>query len=175
LEYFPIEVKRSQGVATDNQLSLSDRAASASQTCHFTLYSMRKIRLFLTQYANRLLVKTIVISLLDNCRADLAGLPACILKPLQMVHDAETRLVFDHPKMTHVTPLLIELHWLPMGARIKFSSPMLAYRVTVGLTSSYLNYLLLDLCIPLRNAVWYFHPTAQQFSQHITKLLQLSF
>ena len=38
-----------------------------------------------------------------------------------------------------VTPLLIELHWLPVAARIKFKSLMLAYRVIAGSAPTYLN------------------------------------
>ena len=38
-----------------------------------------------------------------------------------------------------VTPLLIELHWLPVAARIKFKSLMLAYRVLDGSAPTYLN------------------------------------
>ena len=40
---------------------------------------------------------------------------------------------------SHVTPLLIELHWLPLAARIKFKSLMLAYRVIDGSAPTYLN------------------------------------
>src|SRR4029434_167176 len=36
-------------------------------------------------------------------------------------------------------PLLIELHWLPVAARIKFKSLMLAYRVLTGSAPTYLN------------------------------------
>ena len=39
----------------------------------------------------------------------------------------------------HVTPLLIDLHWLPVAARIKFKSLMLAYRVLTGSAPTYLN------------------------------------
>ena len=42
-------------------------------------------------------------------------------------------LVFNQPKRAHITPLLIQLHWLPVAARIKFKSLMLAYRVIAGL------------------------------------------
>src|SRR4029434_2657528 len=38
-----------------------------------------------------------------------------------------------------LTPLLIELHWLPVAARIKFKSLMLAYRVLAGSAPTYLN------------------------------------
>src|SRR4029434_6513944 len=40
-------------------------------------------------------------------------------------------------KRAHVTPLLIELHWLPVAARIKFKSLMLAYRVIAGSGPTY--------------------------------------
>ncbi len=40
------------------------------------------------------------------------------------------------PKRMHVTPLFINLHWLPIAARIKFKALMFAYKTT-------------SLCIPL--------------------------
>ena len=36
-------------------------------------------------------------------------------------------------------PLLIELHWLPVAARIKFKPLMIAYRVIAGYAPTYLN------------------------------------
>ena len=62
-----------------------------------------------------------------------------MVKPLQMIQNAAARLVFNQPKRAHVTPLLIELHWLPVAARIKFKSLMLAYRVLTGSAPTYLN------------------------------------
>ncbi len=44
------------------------------------------------------------------------------------LRNAEAQLVFSEPKRAHVTPLFISLHWLPVEARIKFKTPMLAYR-----------------------------------------------
>src|SRR4029434_10170286 len=99
----------------------------------------RKIRPYLTQYATQLLVQTLVSSRLDYCNALLTGLPACVVKPLQMIQNVATCLVFNKPKRAHVTPLLIELHWLPVAARIKFKSLMLAYRVLTGSAPTYLN------------------------------------
>ncbi len=44
---------------------------------------------------------------LDYCNALLAGLPSNTIKPLQMIQNAAARLVFNEPKITHVTPLFI--------------------------------------------------------------------
>src|SRR4029434_3941797 len=84
-------------------------------------------------------VQTLVSSSLDYCNALLTGLPACVVKPLQMIQSAAARLVFKQPKRAHVTPLLIELHSLPVAARIEFKSLMLAYRVLAGSAPTYLN------------------------------------
>src|SRR4029434_2458243 len=62
-----------------------------------------------------------------------------VVKPLQMIQNAAARLVFNQPKRAHVTPLLIELHWLPVAARIKLKSLILAYRVIAGSAPTYLN------------------------------------
>ncbi len=39
----------------------------------------------------------------------------------------------------HVTPLFINLHWLPIAARIKFKALMFAYKTTSGSAPLYLN------------------------------------
>jgi len=80
-----------------------------------------------------------VISHLDYCNTLLAGLPACSVKAVHIVQNAAACLVFNQPKIAHVTPLFIELHWLPLAARIKFKSLMLAYKVLHGTAPIYLN------------------------------------
>ncbi len=72
----------------------------------------------------------------------LPGLPASSIKPLQLIQNAATRLIFNEPKRMHVTPLFINLHWLPIAARIKFKALMFAYKTTTGSAPLYLNSLL---------------------------------
>ncbi|KAJ8392151.1 hypothetical protein AAFF_G00079570 [Aldrovandia affinis] len=119
---------RSLGVTLDNQLCFSSHIAAISRTCRFSLHNIRRIRPFLTQEATQLLVQALVISRLDYCNSLLAGLPACAIKPLQLVQNAAARLVFNQPKFTHVTPLLSSLHWLPIAAHIRFKSLVLAFQ-----------------------------------------------
>ncbi len=79
-----------------------------------------------------------------------AGLPSNTIKPLQMIQNAAARLVFNETKRAHVTPLFISLHWLPVAARIKFKTLMLAYRTTTGSAPSYFRSLL-RIYIPSRS------------------------
>ncbi len=42
----------------------------------------------------------------------------------------------------HVTPLFVSLHWLPVAARIKFKTLMVAYRTTTGSAPTYFHSLM---------------------------------
>ncbi len=131
----------SLGVVIDDQLSFTDHIATTARSCRFALYNIRKIRPFLSEQAAQLLVQALVLSRLDYCNALLAGLPACTIKPLQLIQNAAARVVFNEPKKAHVTPLFIRLHWLPIAARIKFKVLMFAYKTTTGTAPIYLNLL----------------------------------
>ncbi len=141
---------RNLGVIFDDHLTFKEHIAKTARSCRFALHNIRKIRPFLTEHAAQLLVQALVVSRLDYCNALLAGLPSNTIKPLQMIQNAAARLVFNEPKRTHVTPLFISLHWLPVAARIKFKTLMLAYRTTTGSAPSYFHSLL-RIYIPSRS------------------------
>ena len=121
------------GVVLDSQLSFKAHITAVTRSCRFTLYNIRRIRPFLTQESAQLLIQTSVMSKLDYCNSLLTGLPACALKPLQMIQNAAARLVFNQPKFSHVTPLLRCLHWLPVIARTEYKTLMLAFKATKGM------------------------------------------
>ena len=127
------------GVILDSQLSFKAHITAVARSCRYTLYNIRRIRPFLTQESAQLLIQASVISKLDYCNSLLTGLPACALKPLQMIQNAAARLVFNQPKFSHVTPLLRSLHWLPVIARTEYKTLMLAYKATKGMAPSYLQ------------------------------------
>uniref|UniRef100_A0A8C6Q8Q4 Reverse transcriptase domain-containing protein n=1 Tax=Nothobranchius furzeri TaxID=105023 RepID=A0A8C6Q8Q4_NOTFU len=139
LSLAPSKAVRNLGVVIDEHLTFEDHVASVACSCHFALYNIRKIRPYLTQHATQLLVQSTVISHLDYCNALLTGLPGCTVRPLQMVQKAAACLVFNQPKRAHVNSLFIELHWLPLTARIKFKLLTLAYKVRDGTAPIYLN------------------------------------
>ncbi len=146
----PSSSVRNLGVIFDDQLTFKDHIAKIAQSCRFALHNIRKIRPFLTQHAVQLLVQALVISILDYCNALLAGLPSCSIKPLQMIQYAAARLVFCEPKRAHVSPLFISLDWLPVAARIKFKTLMLAYRTVTGSAPTYFHSLM-TIYIPFRS------------------------
>ncbi len=146
---------RNLGVIFDDQLTFKEHIAKTARSCRFALHNIRKIRPFLTEHAAQLLVQVLVISRLDYCNALLAGLPSNTIKPLQKIQNAAARLVFNEPKRSHVTPLFVSLHWLPVAACIQFKTLMLAYRTTTGSAPAYFHSLL-RIYIPSRSPT-YFH------------------
>jgi len=135
----PSPTARNLGVVLDNQLCCTANITAVARSCRFALYNIRRIRPFLTREAAQLLVQSLVISRLDYCNSLLAGLPASAIKPLQRIQNAAARLVFNLPKFSHVTPLFRDLHWLPVVARIKFKTMVLAYKAVDGTAPAYLQ------------------------------------
>lgn len=89
----------------------------------YTLFNIRKIRLFHTQYPIQLLVQ-IMVHQLQQCPSNRCA----------AVQNAAAHIIFNH-----ANPLLIKLHWLPVAACIKFTPFVQTYRVLAGCTPSYLN------------------------------------
>ena len=135
----PSTVAKNLGVVLDDRLDFSSHIASTTRACRFVLNNVRRIRPFLSKRATQLLVQALVLPRLDYCNSLLAGLPACALKPLELVRNAAARLISCLPKLAHVTPLLIDLHWLPIAARIRFKTLDLAFRAARGTAPSYLQ------------------------------------
>ena len=64
------------------------------------------------------------------------------LAPLQRVINAATRLVYGLRPRDHVTEATMELHWLPICARIQYKLCLLVHRALLGQSPSYVTELL---------------------------------
>ncbi len=137
--------KNSLGDMIDDQLTFSYHIAKSARSCKFALFNIEKIRPFLSDHASQHLVQALVLFRLDYCNALMAGLPASSIKPLQLIQNAAAK-----SQKESITPLFINLHWLPMAARIKFKA--LPTKPPLALHPFYLNSLLqtyvpLEACI----------------------------
>ena len=60
------------------------------------------------------------------------------LKKLQYVQNTAARIVTQTRKFDHITPILIDLHWLPVSYRIVFNILLLVFKSLNNLSLSYL-------------------------------------
>ena len=76
---------------------------------------------------------------LDNGNALLFGLPKYQIQRLQSIQNCAARLVKRHSKFDRASPLLFELHWLPVEQRITFKILLFVFKSLNGLAPFYLS------------------------------------
>lgn len=70
------------------------------------------------------------------------GLPNYIISKLQNVQNAAARVIVGARKYDYNTPILKDLHWLPVELRIVFKINLLTYKCLHNLAPKYLRDLL---------------------------------
>ena len=105
----------------------------------FHIRNLSKIRKCLTQKDTETLVHAFVTSKLDNCNSLLAELPQYLLDKVQRVQNAAARLVSCTRKYDRITPVLKELHWLPVKQRIIFKILLFTYKAQNALVPQYIS------------------------------------
>ena len=104
-------------------MSTCDVSAHINHVCKtsfFALYRIDKLRTLLDNACIVKLVHAFISLRLDYCNSILYGCPSYEIQKLQSVENAAARLITHSKKNDHITPILKELHWLPVGERIIF-------------------------------------------------------
>ena len=124
----PVSCVRDLGIYIDSDLSMKTHISRTVSSCFAAMRQIRSIRRSVSQSVLQSLVVSLVLTRLDYGSATLAGLPKQQLDRLQSVLNAAARLVYTARRRDHVTPLLMELHWLRVHERINFRLAVLVYR-----------------------------------------------
>ena len=140
------ETAKNIGVVLDSNLKMTSQISSVCKSSYMQLHNIGKIRPYLTYDSTSTLVRSLVISKIDNSNSLLYGCPGTALQPLQMVLHCSARLISKKRKYDHITPELINLHWLPIKARIRYKVCVMAYKSLNQLAPLYLQ----DIVTPYR-------------------------
>ena len=133
---------RNIGAYFDSELKMSDQVNNMCRSAWLNLYKIGKIRQYLTTDQAKTAVHAYVTSKLDANNALLAGTTVELKSKLQRVQNAAAKLITRNKKSDHVTPLLYDLHWLPIEDRIIFKILLLAFKSLNGAGPVYLKDLL---------------------------------
>ena len=83
-----------------------------------------------------------VTTRLDYTNGILYGMPDYIIKRLQRLLNAATRIITNLGKYDHITDAMKKLHWLPIESRIRYKVLVLVHTCVHNIASTYLSSLL---------------------------------
>ena len=124
----PIQCVRNLGVLFDDQLTMHNHVRNICQLSSYALHRIGKIRHYLDKTTTEKLVHAFVISRLDNCNSLLYGLPDSLLAKVQRIQNSAARLITRRKLFEHISPILYNLHWLPVKQRIIFKLMVIAFK-----------------------------------------------
>ena len=110
------------GVIYDTSMSMEYHIVAICKAAFYHLRNIGRIRKYLSSQTAEVLVHAFVSSRLDYCNSLLYGLPKESLKKLQHVQNVAARIVTHTRKCDHITPVLCQLHWLPIEVLERLST-----------------------------------------------------
>ena len=87
-------------------------------------------------------MQSLVISRLDYANSLLIGANKTCLKRLQIVQNSAARLITRISYRDHITPILFQLHWLPIEYRIRYKALLMCFNCLMGTAPEYLSALI---------------------------------
>ena len=127
-------------------LTPSFRCLLISQSCpvlpFYYLYNIWRIRKYLSRWCTKTLVHAFITARIDYCNSILYGLPDYCINKLQRIQNAAARLICQQSRFCHITPVLFDLHWLPVKFHIEFKILLITFKALEGLAPSYIDSLI---------------------------------
>ena len=112
------------------------------QNSFYQLRTISKIKHSLSYHNLEIVIHAFITSRLDYCNSLYLGLPQSLISRLQIVQNAEARLLTGSKMWEHITPVLASLHWLPVQQRIIFKTVLMVFKAIHGQAPSYISDLL---------------------------------
>ena len=135
----PNQQARNLGVIFDSEMKLDRHVQATVRAAYFHLRKIASIRDYITKDQAETLVHAFITSRLDYCNSILFGVNSYLLDKLQYVQNAAARLITRTRKFDHITPVLKDLHWLPIRKRIDFKILLLVFKALQGEAPQYIK------------------------------------
>jgi len=131
-----VESTHDRGVTLNSQLTLSAHITALCWASYCQLQQLYPVVQSMTAEAARTVAASFISSGLDYCNSLFHSMPDTLLCKLQSVQNATTRLITRH--CDHITPVLPELHLLPIRESVKFKVACLVRQSLSGHVPVYL-------------------------------------
>ncbi|XP_072039433.1 uncharacterized protein [Amphiura filiformis] len=135
----PATSVRNLGVKLDSPLSMNDHVSGLCQTLNFQLRNIARVRRFLDTDSCHHIIRALILSRLDYGNSLLAGTTNINLSKLQRIQNRAVRLIYGLKRRDHITPYIMDLHWLPIRERVNFKILTIIYQCVNDIAPLYLQ------------------------------------
>ena len=135
----PVDSVCSLGPMMVAHLNMTSQVNAVIRSCSHHIKQIGHTRKYFSTEACHSAVQSLVVARLDYCNIPLIGLPRYQLQRLQKLQNRAARLVTRSRIFCPVTPLLEELHWLPILQRVKFKMLLYVYKAPHGEDRAYVR------------------------------------
>lgn len=138
----PSSSARNLGVMFHEHFNYEEHINKVCKSSYYHIRNMSTIRKYLNKDCMEIIIHAFISSRLDYCNSLLHGIPKYLLQKLQHIQNTAARTLTLTKKSSHITPVLIDLHWLPVTYRIQYKILLLVYKALNGSAPKYLSELL---------------------------------
>ena len=146
----PSSEVRNLGVIFDSSLSMENHITTVCRAAYASIRNIGRIRKHVNRETAEMMVHAFITSKIDIGNSLLHGITKTQLHRLQRIQNIAARLITYTKPHQHITPVLHDLHWLPVEQRITFKVALFVYKILYVSAPAYLTELV-ELYSPARN------------------------
>ena len=143
------ESAKNLGFHLDNKIAMNVHITNISKAIYLEIRKLKHISKFVDESSLKTLASSYILSRFDYCNALFKGMPKYQFEKLQKLQNFAAKVILRKSMYDHVTPCLIELHWLPINFRVDYKIALLAFKCLNGLAPKYLSDLI-EVYVPPR-------------------------
>ena len=147
---YPSDTVRNLGIYFDSEMSFSSNINNICKKSYFQLHKLHQIKYYVTPKILESLVHAFITSNLDYCNSLYINLPKKTINKLQKIQNSAARLITGSSKYCRITPVLQQLHWLPVSERVTFKVLTTVFKCLNNMAPRYLSDRI-KVYVPTRN------------------------
>ena len=113
-DLIPGDVAKDLGVTFDRNLNFNDHIVKVTALCMSILGQINRIKHVFSKELLIIIINALVFSKLFYCSSVWSSTSGKNIKKLQYIQNFAARIISGHRKYDHMTPILKELHWIPV-------------------------------------------------------------
>ena len=127
------------GIHVDKELKWIVHINCLTSNLYYILRKVAHVPHLLNEEATKTIIQALVLSKIDYCNSIYQGAPMYAINKLQRLQNMDCRIIKRIGKYDHITPHLVELHWLKIKECIVYKVCVLMYKCIKGLAPQYLS------------------------------------